>query len=125
METYDVANKFLPAIVLIISVLYLRSRFNGKQSEKVFAREKIIIVHVTLLLSFIITYASFLFLDSYYMKSTETSMRSCRLFVSFWYFMFAYKTINIATLILFIYMSVMFSRPLNGYWKEFLLSYRK
>ena len=36
-----------------------------------------------------------------------------------------YILANISTLILYIYMSLMFSRPLNGYWKEFLLSYRK
>ena len=33
-------------------------------------------------------------------------------------------TVSVATLFLFIYMSVIFSRPLTGYWKEFLLSYR-
>ena len=125
VEKLDAANKFSPAIVLVISVLLFRCRFNGKQSKKVFAREKVIVVHVVLFLSFVITYASFHILSSYYIKSPFGSMQECRLFVSSSYFQCFYITANVSTLILFIYMSVMFSRPLNGYWKEFLLSYRE
>lgn len=51
-------------------------------------------------------------------------MQECRVFVSAFYFDCLYNVANNVTLILFIYMSVVFSRPLDGYWKEFLLSYR-
>ena len=30
VKIFDVANKFLPATVLIVSVLFFRCRFNGK-----------------------------------------------------------------------------------------------
>ena len=52
-------------------------------------------------------------------------MEECRLYLTVCYFILFYIAANIATLILFIYMSVAFSRPLNGYWKEFLFSYRE
>ena len=86
VEKLDTANKFSPAIVLVISVLLFRCRFNGKQSKKVFAREKVIVVHVVLFLSFVFTYATFHILSSYYIKSPFGSMQECRLFVSSSYF---------------------------------------
>ena len=124
VRDYDGANKLLPAIVLIVSIVLFRCKFNSKQSKKVFAREKIIVVHVIIFLFFLGTYAPSLILYSNYQASPEGSMIECRLFVSHNYFGLFYITANISTLILFIYMSVAFSRPLNGYWKEFLLSYR-
>ena len=125
VESFDAANKFLPAIVLIISVLLFRCKLNGKQSKQVIANEKIIVVHVVLFLSYVITYASYLILDSYSTSSSKETIYYCRVYLSSWYFDFLYITANFATLILYIYMSVMFSRSLNNYWNEFLLSYRK
>ena len=121
---FDPANKLLPAILLIISVLLFRCRFNSKKSQKVVASEKVIIIHVSLFLSFVVTYASKLIIFSYYVKSPQESMEKCRLYLTESYFNLFSIVVNIATLILFIYMSVAFSRPLNGYWREFLLSYR-
>ena len=129
---FDAVNKFLPAILLIISVLLFRHKFNSKQSQKIFAREKIIAIHLGIFISFIIVYAPYLALTNGFVLVPKIpdsdppleSMQSCRLLVSYWYFYFFATTINIASLVLFIYMSVMFSRPLTGYWKEFLLSYR-
>ena len=122
---YDPANKILPAILLIISVLLFRLRFNGKQSQRVIANEKLIVVHVTLFVFYAITYVSYLILTSYFINSAAGTMEQCRFLVTDFYFECFYTTVNIATLILYIYMSVMFSRPLNGYWNEFLLSYRE
>ena len=51
-------------------------------------------------------------------------MQECRLIISAGYSNFFYGSVNIASLILFVYMSVKFSRPLTGYWVEFLFSYR-
>ena len=121
---FDPANKLLPAILLIISVLLFRCRFNSKQSQKVVASEKVIIIHVALFLSYVMTYAYRLIIFSYYVKSPQESMEKCRLYLTESYFNLFSIVVNIATLILFIYMSVAFSRPLNGYWREFLLSYR-
>lgn len=116
VNKFDIVNIFLPAIVLIISVLLFRCRFNSKQSQKFFARERIIIVHLTIFLSSVILYAAWQVLTIYWSTSPEGSMQVCRLFVSEWYFEFFYKITNIATLSLLIYMSVLFSRPLSGYW---------
>ena len=125
VKTFDSVNKFLPAFLLIISVLLFRCRLNGKQSENVIPNEKVIVVHVALFLSFILIYVTHLILSSYYYSSAVGSMKECRFYVSENYFYCFYIAVNIATLILFIYMSVAFSRPLNGYWREFLLSYRE
>ena len=56
--SFDPANKLLPAIVLVISVLLFRCRFNSKKSQKVVANEKVIVFHVILFLSYVITYSS-------------------------------------------------------------------
>ena len=72
---FDTANKVLPAILLIISVLLLRCRFNGKQSKKVVASEKVIIVHVSLFVAYIMSYASYLISNSYYSNLPKGTMR--------------------------------------------------
>ena len=122
---YDAVNKLVPAIILIISVLLFRCRFKSKQSQKVFAREKIIVVHVVLFLFFVVVYALNLILYSYWLDSPQGPLHSCRYYLSSVYFELFYISSNIAILTLFIYMSMMFSRPVTGYWEEFLLSYRK
>jgi len=38
---------------------------------------------------------------------------------------FFYITAKFTTLLLLVFMSLIFSKPMNGYKKEFLLSYRK
>ena len=58
--SFDAANKFLPVIVLIISILLFRRRFDGKQSQKVIANEKIIVVHIILFLSYAVFYSIYL-----------------------------------------------------------------
>ena len=55
---YDVFNKLFPAILLIISVVLFRCRFKGKKSEKILAREKIIVVHLVIFASYVLTYAA-------------------------------------------------------------------
>jgi uncharacterized protein (DUF486 family) len=123
--SFDAANKLLPAIVLIISIVFFRYRFSGKRNQKIFARENIIVVHIAIFLFYVTTYAANNILNSHYVSSPNGSMQECRLLISYLYFGLFYIASNIATIILFIHMSVVFSRPLNGYWKEFLLSYRK
>ena len=51
-------------------------------------------------------------------------MQKCRLKVSIYYFVWLAYFAIIVTTVLFTYMSVMFSKPLTGYWKNFLLIYR-
>ena len=70
---FDPANKLLPAILLIISVMLFRCRFNSKKSQKVVASEKVIIIHVSLFLSFVVTYASKLIIFSYVQLWGETT----------------------------------------------------
>ena len=83
---YDPANKILPAILLIISVLLFRFRFNGKQSQRVIANEKLIVVHVSLFVFYAITYVSYLILTSYFINSAAGTMEQCRFLVTDFYF---------------------------------------
>ena len=71
---FDAVNKLIPAILLIITVLLFRCRFNSKQSKKVFAREKLIVVHVAIFLLFVTSYAASLVLYSYYVRSPVGSI---------------------------------------------------
>ena len=122
--SFDAANKLLPAILLIISILLFRFKFNSKVQQKVFAREKLVLVHLIIFVSFLIAFGSYIVLSIYSRHPPKGSVLYCRLFLSSWYFNMLKKSANIATLIFFVYMSAMFSRPLTGYWVEFLLSYR-
>ena len=75
-------NKLLSAIVLIISVLLFRCRFNGKKSQKVVANEKVMVVHVTLFISYFIAYVSQMILFSYYLYSEAGKLKECRLYLT-------------------------------------------
>ena len=54
----DFLNKLLPASLLVISILLFRIKFNSAKTKKLFASEKIILVHVAIFLSFIVVYAA-------------------------------------------------------------------
>lgn len=125
IANFDAANKLLPVLLLISSLLFLRCRFTGERSRKAFASEKIIVVHSAIFLSFVIIYTNDLVFHSYWFSSPKESIQYCHFYLSSWYFSLLGRAVNIASLVLFIKMSVMFSRPLSGYWREFLLSYRR
>ena len=56
---FDALNKFCAAILLITSILVLRRNFNSKEAQKVFAKEKkIVLVHLVIFLSFCIFLAT-------------------------------------------------------------------
>jgi magnesium-transporting ATPase (P-type) len=122
---FDTFNKSLPAILLIISILSIRRKFRSSRARGFYAREKIVVVHFAIFFSYLILYVVFIILFSNWLRSTEGSMDYCRFLYAEWYFNLFEIIANILTLTLFVKMSVDFSRPLNGYWKEFLLSYRK
>ena len=121
---FDAANKLLPAIVLIISILRFRCKLKSKHAHKIFAIEKLMIVHIAIFLSFVIIYAAYLALFFLQISTPNGSGEECRLSISAKYFGLSVAAINILTLTLFIYMSLMFSKPLTVYWREFLVSYR-
>ena len=81
------------------------------------------LLHAAIFLLFVCVYATYLTLFHAYFIAHEETMQKCRLFVSSYYFRWLSKATNIATLMLFTYMSVMFSKPLNGYWENFLLMF--
>lgn len=56
--SFDAVNKLLPASLLVISIVLFRCKFNSTQTKKLFASEKIILVHVVIFLSFIIVYGA-------------------------------------------------------------------
>ena len=82
------------------------------------------IVHIAIFLSFVIIYAAFLALFLLHISMPNELGEKCRLSISSKYFGLFVAAINILTLTLFIYMSLMFSKPLTVYWREFLVSYR-
>ena len=82
VANYDALNKVTPALLLILSILLFRFRFNGNKSKQVFARENIIAIHVIIFVSFIITYAPNIVLYSYYVSSPEGSIQECRFLIS-------------------------------------------
>ena len=82
VANFDALNKLLPAVLLILSILLLRCRVNGKKSKEVFAREKIIAFHVVIFLSLVTVYATNIILYSYYVSSPEGSIKYCRFFVA-------------------------------------------
>ncbi len=63
-------------------------------------------------------------LFSEYYDAQIGTLSECRLTVSASSFTYIANAANIAALILFTYMSVIFSKPLTGYWENFLLIYR-
>ena len=84
---FDSVNKLLPAILLIISILIFRSKFNNEKTQKVFAKEKkIVLVHLVIFFSFIILYVAFTFVYNNWHKSDEGTIQYCRFYLSKWYF---------------------------------------
>lgn len=72
---FDAVNKLLPAILLIVSILVFRGMFNSKQAQKVFAKEKkIVLVHLVIFISFIILYVVFTFVYNNWHISEEGTM---------------------------------------------------
>ena len=121
---FDVVNKLLPALVLVISIFFFRRQFNSKQAQKVFAKEKkIVLVHLGIFISFIIVFGTYYALRLKSLNSPMT-MQGCRYYVSQWYFFLFTVISNTVNLILLIFMSLMLSKPLKGYWVEFLVNYR-
>ena len=118
----------MPAVILVISIFFFRRKFNSKQVQKVFAREnKIVIVHLLIFISFLIVFGTYyvLKLKMILLKSKmPATSKFCRYYVSQWYFFLFTVISNIVNLILFIVMSLKFSKPLNGFWVEFLVNYR-
>ena len=123
--TFDALNKFCAAILLITSILVLRRNFNSKEAQKVFAKEKkIVLVHLVIFLSICIFLATFLAVNCILIRVDISTVQFCRLFSAAIYISFFVDTSNIVQIILFTFMSVRLSQPLTGYWVEFLLIYR-
>jgi len=87
VQNFDAANKLLPAILLMVSIVFFRCKFNNNQSKKVFAREKIIAVHLAVFLSFVTSYVAYLVCTSFWQSSPEMSIQNCQFFVLSWYFL--------------------------------------
>jgi len=54
---FDAVNKLVPALLLIISITIFRLKLNCNRNKRIFAREKIILLHVTIFLLFVLVYA--------------------------------------------------------------------
>jgi len=57
---FDALNKLLPAILLLCTVLILRCQIYKLQSKAFVAREKLIFIHMSIFLSYIFAYMTFL-----------------------------------------------------------------
>ena len=80
---------------------------------------------MTVFISYVLVYAAYLCVGRLVLAAPDASMQYCYFVITDWYLSLSVKVVNVVTLILFTYMSVIFSRPLNDYWEEFLLSYRR
>ena len=123
--TFDALNKFCAAILLITSILVLRRKFNSKEAQKVFAKEKkIVLVHLVIFLLICIFLATFLAVNCIRIPVDIDTVQFCRLSSAAIYIYFFVDTSNIVQIILFTFMSVKLSQPLTGFWVEFLLRYK-
>lgn len=136
----------LSAVVLIISIIFFRRKINFLQAKMVRTREKLMLIHTAIFLLCIAVYFSNLVFNLLFHKNLQTltddiytdliiaqktqkpvdlftsvePVRVCREFVAGNAFIALTKTFTTFTLILFIYMSVEFSKPISAYWKKVL-----
>ena len=95
------------------------------QLNKFFPRERLILVHTIIFVLYGLVFAITLSLEGAYFRSDHYSLQGCRLNLSGNYFFWLSQVSNTAQTVLYTYMSIMFSKPLTGYWESFLLSYRQ
>lgn len=62
VRLFDTVNKLLPAILMIISILFIRLKLRRKQTMKVYSIEKLITVHIAIFLTYVIVYTASLFI---------------------------------------------------------------
>ena len=125
IQNFDAANKFLPVILLVVTIQLFRRQFTKIHLKKFFPRERLILVHTIIFVFYGIVFAISLSLEGAYFRAGYYSLQGCRLNLSGNFFFWLSQVSNIAQTVLFIYMSIMFSKPLTGYWESFLLSYRQ
>ena len=54
---FDALNKLVPAMLLLISITIFRCKLNRNRNKKFFVREKIILVHLSIFLIFVVVYS--------------------------------------------------------------------
>ena len=79
VRSYDAVNKLAPAILLIISIVLFRCKLKIKSSKKFFAIEKLMIVHMTLFISYVLVYTASLLIWHLWFNTDPASREYCRL----------------------------------------------
>ena len=74
---FDAVNKLVPALLLIISITIFRLKLSCNRNQRFFAREKIILVHVTIFLLFVLVYAINLISYSRSQATLNDSFQKC------------------------------------------------
>ena len=57
VQNFDAANKFLPVILLIVTIQLFRRLFTKMQVRTFFPREKLILVHTIIFLFYVVVFA--------------------------------------------------------------------
>lgn len=123
---FDAVNKLAPALLLISAIIRFKRIINRQKEEIFFSREKLMRAHLIIFLIYIVFYLAYLTINSAYiiLPIGDDKIKECRILISEYFFYWLVIVINIVCLVFFVYMSVMFSKPLDGFWKEFLLIFR-
>ena len=74
----DAVNKLMPVLLLVISLTIFRFKLNYNRNQKFFARETIILVHLTISILFVVVYAANLMLYSRSYNTPLKSSEKCR-----------------------------------------------
>ena len=109
VDNFDTANKLLPAILLVITILLFRCQVSRLRTRTFFSREKLMLVHTAIFLTYLLAYVTNLTLQTERSRVEVYTVLECRLLVSDYFFIWLYTASDVAILVLFTYMSVKFS----------------
>ena len=126
------------ALVLLYSIVRLYREIKQLSHAKLQAREKLMVVHIFIFIASILCIAADritnYFLERSYLENTDNGnvkclesqscmASTCPYLQAQWFLSGTIDVLDILVVILLIYMSVKFSKPLNQHWAEYLVSY--
>ena len=129
---FDGFNKFVSAVLLVVSLCLFKRRVRRMKQAKFYPAERLMSVHLAIFCVYILSYfgetitASIMgltFKDAmfYYFKKPAELLPYCRLIVGNTFFIELSCLMNLCMLVLLTYLSVVFSEPLEDYHQRFLL----
>ena len=109
----DTTAKIVPAILLIISVLTLRKLINRLGVGLFVSRERLMSIHTVIFIAYIVSICGVKISNmfSYEFRDSEEYTLQCKATVSLYVFSIIVDVMNMATIVLFAYLSIIFSKP--------------